>query len=267
MRVSLSHQLQQLFNDVTPQTCRLCQAPCELLGGKTTNTTTAPAPLNSPLCQACYDTLGDHPWRCYCCALPLTSADAQLCGECLKQPPAFTRSLTACDYQAPASQFIQRFKYRRQLADGSLLCQRLLDRIQQQYHPQTLPNALMAVPNHWRRQLARGYNQAAWLTQQLSRELNIPQIAPLKRHNYSHAQQGLGRAERLRNLRHSFSCPSSPALNPELLAGQHIALVDDVVTTTATSNTISTLLMNLGASRVDVWSLARTPKSGHSPPH
>ena len=216
--------------------------------------------MNTALCRDCHSSLADHPWRCYCCALPLASVDTDLCGECLRRPPAFTRSITACDYQAPASQLIQRFKYQRQLADGSLLCQRLLRRIQQQYHPQTLPSALVAVPNHWRRQLSRGYNQAAWLTQQLSCELKIPLITPLKRHTYSHAQQGLGRTERLHNLRNSFSGSRQLTRNPELLTGLHLALVDDVVTTTATSATISAILLRSGASRVDVWSLARTPK-------
>lgn len=253
IRTRLSNQLQALCNTFTPQVCRLCQAPCSPQGQN-----------NSPLCRGCYHSINDHPWRCYCCALPLASDDAQLCGECLKQPPAFTRSLTACDYTAPASQFIQRFKYQGQLADGSLLCQQLLVRIKQQYHPQTLPNALMAVPNHWRRQLSRGYNQAAWLAWQLSHELNIPQIAPLKRHTYSHSQQGLGRTQRLRNLRHSFSGRPDAS---QLLTGQHIALVDDVVTTTATSNTISAMLLKLGANRVDVWSLARTPKPSQFPSH
>jgi len=258
--VSLSDQLRQLFNAVAPQTCRLCLASCD---PEEQNTTaySSQTPPGMSLCQGCHQSLDDRPWRCYCCALPLASADAQLCGECLKQPPAFTRSLTACDYQAPASQLIQNFKYQRQLADGSLLCQRLLSRIQEQYHPQTLPNALMAVPNHWRRQLFRGYNQAAWLTQQLSHELNIPQIAPIQRHTYSHAQQGLTRAERIRNLRHSFSRSSQAIRQPELVLGQHIALIDDVVTTSATSNTVSALLLNLGARRVDVWSLARTAKT------
>jgi len=263
MLLSLTNQLQHLCSTLTPQTCRLCHTACQAQS----NGITTQKAQHVPLCNGCLTSLSDHPWRCYCCALPLASADTQLCGECLRQPPPFTRSLTAYDYQAPVSQFIQRFKYHRQLADGSLLCQRLIDRIQQQYHPQTLPHALMAVPNHWRRQLSRGYNQAAWLTLQLSRELNIPQIAPLKRHTYSHSQQGLRRSERLGNLRHSFSAPNSPALNPELLAGQHIALIDDVVTTTATSGTISAMLLNLGASRVDVWSLARTPKSTQSFTH
>ena len=39
----------------------------------------------------------------------------------------------------------------------------------------------------------------------------------------------------------------------------HIALVDDVVTTGSTARTLAGLLINGGATRVDVWCLARTP--------
>lgn len=242
-KIGLQNDLGLLINTLIPQPCRLCLAPC------------SHSTPSISLCPACQASLPDRPWRCYQCALPLASEDAHLCGECLQTPPAFTRTITACDYQAPTNQLILQFKYHRQLADGSLLCERLLRHIEQQYHPQTLPQALIAVPNHWRRQLQRGYNQAAWLTRHLSRELQIPQLAPLKRLRHTPSQQGLKRRERLRNLRHNFTCPDA-----SLLLGRHLALIDDVVTTGATASVISQVLVEQGASRVDVWCLARTSK-------
>ena len=44
--------------------------------------------------------------------------------------------------------------------------------------------------------------------------------------------------------------------------GQHLALVDDVLTTGATAETLARLLLKAGAARVEVYCLARTPSPG-----
>ena len=58
------------------------------------------------------------------------------------------------------------------------------------------------------------------------------------------------------------------AMPPLVFAGearkltQHLALVDDVLTTGATAEAIARLLRKAGAARVDVYCMARTPKPG-----
>ena len=47
-----------------------------------------------------------------------------------------------------------------------------------------------------------------------------------------------------------------------IVNGLHLALVDDVLTTGATAERLARLLIKAGASRVDVYCLARTPKPG-----
>ena len=46
---------------------------------------------------------------------------------------------------------------------------------------------------------------------------------------------------------------------PEAIKGRSIALIDDVLTTGATANTLAAILRRAGASRVTVYCLARTP--------
>ncbi|NQD96418.1 ComF family protein, partial [Pseudomonas sp. CrR25] len=46
------------------------------------------------------------------------------------------------------------------------------------------------------------------------------------------------------------------------VAGLHLALVDDVLTTGATVESLARVLKQAGAARVDVYCLARTPKPG-----
>lgn len=67
-------------------------------------------------------------------------------------------------------------------------------------------------------------------------------------------QQTLSRRERLSNLRKAFRLRTD-------VTDKYIVLVDDVVTTGATAETLARLLKKHGARRVDVWALARTPKS------
>ena len=67
----------------------------------------------------------------------------------------------------------------------------------------------------------------------------------------------LDAATRKRNLRKA--CTLTP---DSAVSGRHVALVDDVLTTGATAESLARLLKKAGAARVDVYCLARTPKPG-----
>jgi ComF family protein len=108
---------------------------------------------------------------------------------------------------------------------------------------------------HPRRQAQRGYNQAFELARDLAKTLELPCRADLlQRVRQTTAQEGLDAAARRRNLRGAFTCPK-----PEQLEGQHLALIDDVMTTGATLNEASRTLLAAGAASVQVWCVARTP--------
>lgn len=66
----------------------------------------------------------------------------------------------------------------------------------------------------------------------------------------------MSRSEREHNLRDAFWV--EPARRARL-AGRHVALVDDVLTTGATAHAAAAALRHAGAARVDVWVVARTP--------
>lgn len=76
----------------------------------------------------------------------------------------------------------------------------------------------------------------------------------VKRVRYTQIQQGLNSGQRQANMRNAFA-----ALQPELIIGRHVALVDDVVTTGATCAALSQILLAAGAKQVDIYCLARTP--------
>ncbi|WP_346838642.1 ComF family protein [Microbulbifer sp. SAOS-129_SWC] len=204
---------------------------------------------DSGLCQPCQRELPQLGDACQRCALPLPPA-AHTCPGCLQHPPAFASARAAWHYAFPVGQLIQRFKYRGDLAAGFSLARLAAPRL---LPPDDAPDLLLPLPLHWRRYWQRGFNQAQVIAAELSRQWHIP-LAPrlLRKTSAGHRQQQLNRAQRLRNLEHSFTVRGP-------VAGMHIGLVDDVITTGATLEAASRALLAAGAARISAYALARTP--------
>jgi ComF family protein len=113
---------------------------------------------------------------------------------------------------------------------------------------------VVPVPLHWRRRLARGYNQAERIARPLAAHLGLPYIPALARRRATPPQSLLGRDQRLANLRRAFRIP-----RPERVRGFHILLVDDVATTGATLDAAAAALKTAGAVRVTALVAGRTP--------
>lgn len=227
------------------QSCLLC--------GEATDT---PQPICTP-CESELPWLGD---QCSVCALPLPMAGLR-CGQCATRPPAFERVLAPWAYDFPLDSLITRFKHQGKWPFGRLLGELLADALQHHFDEGLeRPDLLVPVPLAARRLRQRGFNQAAMLARWLSKPLQIPcDEHLLRRTQDTPAQQALDAKARRRNLRHVF------ALAPDAsVRRRHLALVDDVLTTGATAQTLARLLLDAGAARVDVYCLARTPKPGES---
>lgn len=227
------------------QSCLLCN--------ETTDT-------QNPICTPCETEL---PWlveHCLQCALPLPTTQL-ICGQCLKQPPPFTRVIAPWTYRFPVDSLISRFKHNSKWPFGRLLAALLAQALHDRFnHDLPRPDTLLPVPMTAKRFRQRGYNQAAMLARWLSDSLDIAiDEQSLLRVKETPAQQELDAKARKRNLLQAF------ALAPQAqLEGRHVALVDDVLTTGATAINISQLLLRSGARRVDIYCLARTPKPGET---
>jgi ComF family protein len=113
------------------------------------------------------------------------------------------------------------------------------------------------VPLSAARLAERGYDQAWELARALARGLDRPAWPrALERRFDARPQTRLSRRDRQANLRGAFGPGGLP---PERLAGCHVALVDDVLTTGATAAEAARALLAAGAARVDLWVVARTP--------
>ncbi|WP_047337981.1 ComF family protein [Pseudomonas protegens] len=210
------------------------------------------------LCAPCLDEL---PWlgaQCSVCALPLP-APGLTCGQCLQEPPAFQRVIAPWRYDFPVDSLISRFKHHEKWPFGRLMAE-LLGQFLHYRFDEGLPrpDCLLPVPLSRRRLRQRGFNQAGMLAQWLGASLQL-MVQPklLLRTQDTPAQQGLDARARQRNLRQAFALADQAQV-----AGRHLALVDDVLTTGATAQALARLLINAGARRVDIYCLARTPSPG-----
>jgi ComF family protein len=120
--------------------------------------------------------------------------------------------------------------------------------------PGAAPDFLVPVPLHRRRERERGYNQALLVARRLERAWGVPVAADvLVRLTATAPQTHLDAPARRRNVRKAFS-----VRRPEAIAGRHVVLVDDVLTTGATAGECARVLTRAGASAVGVLTIART---------
>jgi ComF family protein len=116
------------------------------------------------------------------------------------------------------------------------------------------PDLLVPVPLHNQRLRQRGFNQSVWLARTIQHKCGIPLLLSCcNRQTGAHQQRGLGAQQRQLNMQGMFTA----GRDAHLTGGRHIAIIDDVVTTTATVNALSQVLRQQGAARIDVWALAR----------
>lgn len=207
------------------------------------------------LCDGCRADLPVNRWRCQRCALPLAIPSGTLtCGECMRTPPTFTRTLAPWRYQYPVDAMIGRYKYRGQRKFARPLVAGLGDYLENHLRtcPESVPELIIPAPMHRRRRRKRGFNQADDIAEALSRRLAIPWCArTVRRSRHARPQRDLGRAQRLANLQGVFTVTRP--------LPRRIAIVDDVITTGATVRSLTDALRDAGAEDVQVWALARTP--------
>lgn len=217
-------------------------------------------------CDDCRRRLeGDDRPRCFTCGLPLLLPGAARlslasphlqCGSCVQQPPALVRCVVGLDYAFPWDQWLLGLKFRRQLDVAPWLAHALgaaLARAHSQSHPPPTATLALPVPLSVQRMRERGFNQSLEIARHLPGQRQY-RLCPrtLVRVRETRRQSDLPLGERLANLRQAFQVRRP-------VAGQHVAIVDDVMTSGATLFEVAATLQRAGAASVQAWVVARTP--------
>jgi ComF family protein len=192
------------------------------------------------------------PW-CAACALPFTHEQGQgtLCATCLSHTPLHNGIRAVVAYDERSRQIVLRLKY-----GGKIWLAKLVARALVRHLPDDRSGVMVVpVPLHWARLWSRTFNQSALIARELAR-LGGMDFCPdlLLRTVRTPSMRGLSLKERRKKVSKAF------VVNPaktHLISDARIILVDDVLTTGATSDGCIKTLKKSGAQWVQLFCWAR----------
>ncbi|AKM06945.1 ComF family protein [Pelagerythrobacter marensis] len=214
------------------------------------------------LCLTCWTGLeipGEPACALCQCPLPETLAQGQaLCVSCLVQPPEHDGIAAGTVYNETSRKLVLAYKHGRRIGLAPMLARLIVARL-----PVLEGEWLIVpVPLHRWRLWRRGFNQAALLAAEIARASDARLLVDgLRRERRTPALGGLGRSARKRALRGAIGI--SPR-HRRRIDGARIVLVDDVLTSGATSEACVAALKRAGAACVVVACFARVFDTGGS---
>ncbi|MVN76306.1 ComF family protein [Hymenobacter sp. HMF4947] len=215
------------------------------------------------------------PRSCLACAEPLVAGEQHLCTACRTELPYTDYHLLPAAQNPLARRFwgkvpvVHTLSYLHFLRHGRVqhLLHQLKYKGQQQvgkalghlYASELVAAGLQAefdlvvpVPLHRRKLARRGYNQADAFAEGLVLALPCPHAATaLRRTEHTTTQTRKSRTERWQNVATVFE-----VAEPTTIAGRHVLLVDDVLTTGATLEACAAVLLAAGARAVSIATIA-----------
>ena len=191
---------------------------------------------------------------CPICGMAFFDSPApdHLCGNCLESKPYFSLARAVASYETLILDAIHQFKYGRNISTGAVLASFMAEFNFPDFDF-TDYSLIIPVPLHIRRLRERGFNQALILAKPIGKKYRIPvNFSLLKRRKFTLTQTGLDKKEREKNMKGAFT-----VIDNAKIKGKNIILIDDVYTTGATINQCTKTLIQAGAGKVAVLTLAR----------
>ncbi|MBO6945933.1 MAG: ComF family protein [Altererythrobacter sp.] len=239
---SVAQSIAPLIDLVYPPRCPLCGAATAEQGG---------------LCAPCWSSLvipGEP--SCASCSRPFPpdfmKDDEIRCAQCLAKPPRHSGICAARIYNDASRKLLLAFKHGGKIA----LARQLARLIAAKIPPQSGRAAiLIPVPLHRWRLWRRGYNQSALLAVELEKlGCGKALVDGLVRQKPTPMLGGLLRSARERALSGAIQ---TSAKRIEKIRGRDVVLVDDVLTSGATSDACTKALLKAGATSVSIACFAR----------
>jgi ComF family protein len=170
--------------------------------------------------------------------MPLAMANAP-CAHCLGRGVSpFDKILRLAVFDDPIKQLVYQIKYHNRWPLAEMLTDRLLE-TERAKGLLTETQILVPVPLHIRRHISRGYNQADVIARRMGKTCRIPVVNAIKRVRNTETQTHMtSHAKRVDNVRGAFALRRRASA----LEGKHVVLVDDVMTTGSTLQSVGRLL-------------------------
>ncbi len=211
-----------------------------------------------------------YPRLCFYCSEYLTETEDVLCVYCKSSLPVLDFSR---NYGVISSKFVDvnpknvicfltykkgnitqsllcDFKYNGDKQIGSQLGTWFGNFIQDNLHISNI-DLIVPVPLHKSKERKRGFNQSEIVAKAISEVLSVPCLNALERRKESKTQTRKSRTDRMFNVKDLFS-----VLDPDLVKGKHILLIDDVITTGSTLAACSMELIKHDVGAISIATLA-----------
>lgn len=226
------------------RTCNVCGR--EIFNGdeffQSEKTTAKLLPGEKYFCPDCFKLLPkNNGYICAHCGRS-TIAPIAFCDECTGYEWALDEARSPFYYAPPADVLVKKEKYsnRRYVAE---IFEPFLSAYLVKYFSDA--DFITFVPMTKKARKNRGYNQSELLAKRVSEKTNYPLLDVIEKTIPTQRQAKLNRTERLNNLKSSFK-----VRNKALVEKQRIVIIDDVITTGATGETIASELKKAGAEKV-----------------
>jgi ComF family protein len=221
-----------------------------------------------PLCPACRKPVADDGGLCPGCWSQLSFITPPYCErlgipfaydpgpgvlsmQAIADPPAYERARAAVRYDDIARTLVHALKYGDRLDLAPTLGRWM---VQAGAPLLAEADALVPVPLHWRRLWWRRFNQSAALAEVVAARVKPPVAHVLARVKATRQQVGLTASERALNVQGAFRVREQARAD---VKGRRFVIIDDVLTSGATIDACSRVLLRAGAAAVDVLVFAR----------
>jgi len=204
---------------------------------------------NSGICSSCVSDLPKIKTTCPVCARPTNTPLP--CAGCINNKTKHLNFVCALyRYQYPINFLIQAMKFHNKIIIAKSFGRLLAEKIYAEGRP--LPECIIPVPLHRSRIRQRGYNQSLEIVRAAAKDLTIPiAINACNRNRPTRPQTSLKIDQRKKNVIKAFDIVKN-------FNCDHVAIVDDVMTTGHTVNELVNALSRAGIARIDIWVCART---------
>lgn len=220
---------------VTPPRCLVCRT--QVRGPASLCATCWPLlrQIDDPVC----DVMGSP--------FPYDQGPGAVSAVALANPPPWNRARAAVAFDEASRGLVHALKY-HDTQEAGLLMSRMMGRAGRAVLADA--DLLIPVPLHRFRLWQRRFNQSSYLAQRLAEDHRKPWRSDLLiRIKATRPQVGLDSAARRKNLKGAFRVAQEWEA---LVVGRKILLIDDVLTTGATSGACAKALKQAGAAQVDV---------------
>lgn len=233
-----------LVDIIYPRNCLICKINLKGISN-----------IDNLVCSQCWQKFKRNlPPFCRSCGRQLKKINftQHICSSCVRKKLNFDRAFSPCVYEGAVKELIHQFKYKGKDYLGNTLGGLMVEFIKEYNLPMDYIDFIVPMPLHKTRLREREFNQAEILASYIAHEFKKNLLVKnLIRHRPTKTQTELEEKERFLNVKGSFLLKDG-----ECLKGKNILLIDDVLTTAATSSEAAHTLKDAGTGMVLVLTLA-----------